>query len=223
MARALAANGAAKVYILGRRLSLLKEATSSNFPEVLVPLECDVTSKSSLQHVVDTVTAADGYVNLVVANSGVPGPLAGYDPTLSVSDLRKRLFDGVEPEDMTAAYHVNATGVFYTILAFLELLDEGNKRAVAGGGFGRPDQEDAKVPAVQSQVIVTASISAYMRGRWSAPSYVGSKAAVLQLSKQAASMLSPYGIRVNALAPGRECLNSPLQAASTSRPSDRSY
>jgi len=202
MARTLAANGAAKVYILGRRLELLRQAATANFPDVLAPLECDVTSKQSLQSAVDVVAAAHGYVNLVIANSGVPGPLAGYDPSLSVSDLRKKLFEGVEPDAMTAAYHVNATGALFTILAFLELLDEGNKRAVAGDGFGKPDKEGAEVPSVQSQVIVTASISAYMRGRWSAPSYVGSKAAVLQLSKQAASMLSPYGIRVNALAPG---------------------
>ena len=28
----------------------------------------------------------------------------------------------------TNTYHVNVTGAFYTILAFLSLLDEGNKR-----------------------------------------------------------------------------------------------
>lgn len=41
-----------------------------------------------------------------------------------------------------------------------------------------------------------------MRGPQSTPSYIGSKAAILQLTKQLAGMLSPYRIRANALAPG---------------------
>jgi len=202
MAEAFAKNGAKKVYILGRRLETL-EAAASSHPDIISPLQCDVTSKESLQAAVDAIAAESGHINLLCANSGVTGPVKGYDPSLSISDLRKRMFSEVDMAAFTDAFHVNVTGSLFTMLAFLELLDAGNKAALRGG-FGKPDKEGGLVPAVQSHVIFTASIAGYMRGKWSPPAYAGSKAAVLQLAKQAATMLSPYGIRSNALAPGRE-------------------
>ncbi len=199
MAKALATNGAKKVYILGRRVEPL-EAAAAAHEGVLVPIQCDVTSKDSLETAVRTITKDEGYVNLLCANSGVLGPTNGYNPELSVSQLRQRMFAEVDMQEFSNTFHVNVTGAFFTMLAFLELLDAGNKKALKGG-FGAP-LEGSSVPVVQSQVIFTASIAAYMRHRVTAPAYAGSKAAVVQLTKQAAHLLSPYGIRANALAPG---------------------
>ena len=103
-------------------------------------------------------------------------------------------------EDFTDAFHVNVTGAFYTLTAFLELLEAGNTNALAGG-YGAP-VNGSKAPSIQSQVIFTSSVSALMRSYYSTPAYAGSKAAILHLAKQAASQLAPYGIRVNALTPG---------------------
>jgi NAD(P)-dependent dehydrogenase (short-subunit alcohol dehydrogenase family) len=231
MARVLAANGAKRVYLLGRRLAVLEAAAREHDPHghVFVPLQCDVTSRDSLQAAVDRVTSEVGYVNLLVANSGVVGPSAGWHPTQTLSEIREGFFGKGKGEDaktageevmagMTEALRVNVTGAFYTLVAFLELLDAGNKRAVAAGSgkdgkeekvFGAPVHPGSDVPSIQSQVIVTSSIAAFSRMFMTTPAYGGSKAAIMQLTKHASSNLARFGIRANALAPGRKypCLS----------------
>ena len=168
-----------------------------------MPIQCDVTSVSSLQAAVDTVTSQTGFINLLVANSGVPGPTAGYDPSKPVSEIRKAIFTQETMDAMTQALHVNVSGAFYTMIAFLELLEAGNKNALKGG-FGKPDREGSDVQSVQSQVIVTSSVAAFSRSPASRPAYASSKAGIMHLTKQASSSLARYGIRANALAPGCE-------------------
>ncbi|ORY55248.1 short chain dehydrogenase [Pseudomassariella vexata] len=199
MAKALANAGAKKVYILGRRKDKL-DAAASETP-ALIPLECDVTSKESLQSVVDFITIDTGYINLLLANSGVVGPTKRYDPNLSISELRKSIFEDVSMDEFTQTFHVNVTGAFFTMMAFIELLDAGNKNALKGG-FGAPLKAGGPVPSIQSQIITTASIAAYSRATFSTPAYSGSKAAIAHLTKHASSNLVKYGIRVNAIAPG---------------------
>ncbi|KAF4773475.1 short-chain dehydrogenase [Colletotrichum scovillei] len=199
MARALVSQGAAKVYILGRRLEML-EAAAKEHPN-LIPHKCDVTSKEDLQSIVDRITKEVGYVNLVIANSGVLGPSVRFNPAHSISDLKKILFDDFSMTEMTEVLHVNITAAFFTMSAFLELLDAGNKNALKGG-FGKPDREGSDVIAIQSQVIFTSSISAFSRHFSSTPPYLASKTAIMQLTKQASSQLARHGIRVNGIAPG---------------------
>jgi NAD(P)-dependent dehydrogenase (short-subunit alcohol dehydrogenase family) len=199
MARALALNGARKVYILGRRLNLLEAAAQEHAS--LVPIQCDVTSKLDLQSAVDRITAEVGYVNLVVANSGTIGPAVRFNPTASVPELRQTLFDDFSMEGMNEALNVNITGAFFTMTAFLELLDAGTKNALQGG-FGKPVKEGSQVPSVQSQVIFTTSVSAFSRHWISSPPYMTSKVAIMQVTKHASTQLARFGIRVNAIAPG---------------------
>ncbi len=47
------------------------------------------------------------------------------------------MFDGCEMDEFTSTFHVNVTGALFTMFAFLELLDAGNKEAMKGG-FGAP-------------------------------------------------------------------------------------
>ena len=203
MARALAANGAKRVYILGRRLDVLKKAEQEHGQGIFTPIQCDVTSHDSLQSAVYQITAETGFVNLLVANSGAGGPHAVWNPSLPVSEVRANLFSQDLMEATTNTLDVNVTGAFYTLVAFLELLDAGNKNALKGG-FGAPAHPGSDVPSVQSQLIVTSSIAAFSRMYMSSPAYAASKAAILHLTKQASSNMAPYGIRANALAPGRE-------------------
>ncbi|EFX03703.1 short chain dehydrogenase reductase [Grosmannia clavigera kw1407] len=205
MARALALNGAQRVFVLGRRRAVLDAAVAEVNAEAeeacrasgsvsdgpLVAIVCDVTDKTSLQAAVNVVTA---------------DPVAGGRPVDNAA-LRRRLFDDVAMADVTAIFHVNVTAALFTMYAFLELLDAGNRSAVACGTYGAPAGPPSMTnprahPRIQSQVVFTSSIAGYTRSSLSAPAYVGSKAAVLQLAKQAAGVLAPYAIRVNALAPG---------------------
>jgi len=199
MARAFAGAGAKRVYILGRRAEKLESAASSH-PNI-IPMICDVTSKAALQEAVDQVTKDIGYVNVVIANAGNWGPIPGYNPQGTVQQLRESLFNGVSMEDFTKTFHDNMTSAFYTMLAFLELLDAGNKRALEGA-FGKPLKEGSKVPAIQSQAIFLGSIGGYSRFSFSPPGYMAAKSATVQLAKQAATNLAPYQIRVNVFAPG---------------------
>ncbi|KAK3897657.1 hypothetical protein C8A05DRAFT_19614 [Staphylotrichum tortipilum] len=201
MARALATNGAKRVFLLGRRLDVLEE-TCKEHPSIFAPIKCDVTSHASLQAAVDQIAAETGFINLLLANSGISGATSGWNPTLPLSEVRVKMFAGQAiMDDMTSTFNVNVTGAFFTIVAFLELLDAGNKKAVEGG-FGAPLTPGSDVPSIQSQVIVTSSISAYSRMAMSIPAYAASKAAILHLTKQASTSMARYGIRANALAPG---------------------
>lgn len=198
MTRALAFNGAQKVYIIGRRLDKLQETAKEH--ENIVPIQGDVTSKADLQTAVDKITQEVGYVNLVIANSGSIGPAVRFNPNSSIKELRETLFTNFNPEEMTDTLNLNVTAAFFTMTAFIELLDAGNKKALSGG-FGKP-AEGSSVPLIQSQVIFTTSVSAFSRHWSSSPPYLTSKVAIMQVAKHASTQLAPHGIRVNALAPG---------------------
>lgn len=202
MSEALAVNGASKVFLLGRRAEVLK-ASAAKYPDIMVPIVCDVCSKESLQSAVDEVSKTTKHINLLVANSGVGGTGVGYKPPMSLPELRAHLMS-VPMEDFTQTFHVNTTGAWFTLVAFLELLDAGNKHAVSGtpGAFGAPSSPERKAPSIQSQVIFTSSLAAHSRGHWTPPDYGSSKAALTFLMKQASTNLAQYGIRANVLAPG---------------------
>ncbi|KAJ6013219.1 hypothetical protein N7540_007810 [Penicillium herquei] len=192
MARGLEANGA-KVYIVGRRKDKLDEAAAMGIHGNIIPLQGDVTSKSSLEAVAAHIKAETGYVNLVIANSGILGPnypdlLPGKDGEIpSIEEVQKALWTP-PMETLAEAYTVNVIGVQYTAVAFLELLDKGNK-------MGNVRQT--------SQILVTSSIGAFYRAWQQAGiAYLTSKAAVTHLTKALASYLVQYRIRVNAIAPG---------------------
>ncbi|KAJ5288863.1 short-chain dehydrogenase [Penicillium angulare] len=198
--RALAANGAHKIYILGRRFEVLEKA-AAEYPNIVIAHQANVTSKDDLQIAVDRIKSEVGYVNLVVANAGMVGTPIQLNPAVSLSDLRQSLFTEFSMEDMNNTLNLNVTAAFFTMTAFLELLDAGTQNALKGG-FGRPLKEGSDVPSIQSQVIFMASISAFSRHWFSPPPYIASKTAIMQVAKHASTQLARFGIRVNAIAPG---------------------
>ncbi|KAJ5367373.1 hypothetical protein N7541_001314 [Penicillium brevicompactum] len=190
MTRALAVNGAHKIYILGRRLDVLEKA-AAEFPDVIIPHQADVTSKTDLQAAVDRIKSEVGYHWTPVR----------FNPTASLPELRQSLFTDFSMDGMNDALNLNITAAFFTMTAFLELLDIGTQNALKGG-FGKPLKEGSDVPSIQSQVIFTTSISAFSRHWTSSPPYLTSKVAIMQVAKHASSQLARFGIRVNAIAPG---------------------
>jgi NAD(P)-dependent dehydrogenase (short-subunit alcohol dehydrogenase family) len=189
MARGLALNGAHKVYIIGRRQDVLQKAAESVPTGNIIPLVGDVTSKESLSSVVQSIEKDVGYINVLIANSGISGQPAKISPQMSIEDFQKEMWSA----DFAAylnTFAVNTAAAWYTVIAFLALLDRGNKK-------GNVKQK--------SQVIATSSIASFNRVVLSGYSYGQSKAALTHMMKQLATGLAPYGIRANVLCPGCEC------------------
>ncbi|PVH94999.1 3-oxoacyl-reductase [Periconia macrospinosa] len=191
--KALAANGAHRIYIIGRRQDKLEEAARNIDPKIVIPLQGDVTDLSSLLQLSQTIESQIGYVNLVVANAGAMGPRPlkappGSTTPPTLAEYRAHALQA-PMEDFTQTYAVNNTAVHYTALAFLNLLDAGNKFQNMGADW-------------RSQIIATSSIGGFSRLPGASFAYNSSKAAVTHMMKMMATAFVPYGIRCNVLAPG---------------------
>jgi len=73
MAKALGANGAAKVFVIGRREHVLQTAAKSVESGNIIPIVGDITSKESLQRIVSQITSEVGFINILIANAGRSG------------------------------------------------------------------------------------------------------------------------------------------------------
>lgn len=191
-ARALDANGAKAVYIIGRRKEKLDEVVKTAVNGSVKPIVGDVSTKESLEKIADQVRQEQGFINLLFANAGVIGPkMAPYFPKEgkpSVKEYSQAIL-GPDMSDFTATYHTNVTAVTYTVGVFLDLLDAGNKKQNL---------------AQTSQIIVTSSIAGFSRQTAAGLAYSASKAAVTHLVKNMATAFSQNGfrIRANVIAPG---------------------
>lgn len=154
-----------------------------------MPVPCDVTNRDDLKSAAKFIEEQVGYVNLLVANSGIGGPSSSVPPGASIAEVQETLFS-IPMEEFTNTYHVNCTAVFYTVIAFLRLLDEGNNNKSYQGG--------------RSQVIATSSIGSFNRRITAGFAYGTSKAATTMMLKVLATYLVPYKIRANVLCPGCE-------------------
>ncbi|KAK7054380.1 hypothetical protein VNI00_003574 [Paramarasmius palmivorus] len=227
MATALENNGAT-VYIVGRRLQKLQEAARQNSRfNKIIPLEGDVTSRESLLRIVEVVKTRHGYIDLLVNNAGIiknlyshplpspttstnqplksppsPPPSPSHIPTLpSIHAFQAALWDAGTHDDFAETFATNVTAVYYTTVAFLDLLHQGNVRK-------QPNETPSLGPTPQppfhaSQVISISSSGAFrVDSKILSMSYTLSKAACTHLGKTMANLLSPWGIRSNVLAPG---------------------
>jgi NAD(P)-dependent dehydrogenase (short-subunit alcohol dehydrogenase family) len=195
MARALALNGAHKVYIVGRRQAALDAAAKSVTTNNIIPIVGDVTSQEAIAAVVSRITSETGYINLLLANSGILGPQAAITqplpPSSTVQDFVSA-WGAISFEEYRKTFEVNSVAVWFSIMAFLPLLDEGNKKENV---------------SQKSQIITTSSIGGFNRAVPGGYAYGQSKAAATHMMKQLATGLAPYGIRSNAIAPGCEFLD----------------
>ena len=146
-----------------------------------------MTSKESLAAVAKQIEDDVGFVNLVIANSGTAGPGAGvFKEDASLAEVRDLIWN-TPMDEFNETLHINITGVLYTIAAFLDLLDRGNKK-------GNLSQH--------SQVIGVSSIGGFCRDVLTNLSYQTSKAGVTHLMKMLSTTCGKYNIRHNTLAPG---------------------
>ena len=154
MTKALAANGAKRIYIIGRRQSKLEEAASLA-PSIIVPLVGDVTSKNDLAALSARIRDEVGYINLLICNSGMLGPNVSVQPgTVDVEEYASKAFE-MDMDAFGQTMNVNVAAVLWSAYAFLGLLGKGNERGEKGGS------EAYLGGQVKSQIIVTSSIAAY--------------------------------------------------------------
>ncbi|KAJ4388615.1 hypothetical protein N0V93_006074 [Gnomoniopsis smithogilvyi] len=188
--KALEQNGA-KVYIIGRRKEVLEKVAKEEAKHGnIIPIQGDATSKEDLERIVAQITKETGYINLLVANAGITGPMFTSPNTLAPStplaDLQKQLWN-VDPAGFDQTFSVNVRAVYFSIVAFLPLLEAGNQKGNV---------------AQSSQAIITSSIGGFNREPLAHFSYSASKAAVTHMAKQFATVFGKYKIRFNVIAPG---------------------
>lgn len=160
----------------------------TNNYSVIIPLKGDITSQESLRAMAQSIRDEVGYINLLIANAGVTGPmLESLKKNYTLKDFVEHAW-ATPMEDFTSTYHTNCTALYYTVLAFLELLDEGNTR----GNY------------MKSQVIATASTASFLRHPRAGYAYLSSKAGVISMIKALSTFCVPWGIRFNAIAAGRQ-------------------
>ena len=149
MTKTLAANGAKKIYIIGRRAEKLDEAASLA-PSVIIPIQGDVTSKSDLSRISSQIQSQEGYIDLLICNSGMLGPNVSVPPggEVEIDEYASKAFE-MDMASFNQTMNVNVAAVLWTAYAFLGLLGKGNEKKNYLAG------------QVKSQIIVTASIAAY--------------------------------------------------------------
>ncbi|KAF7293985.1 2OG-Fe oxygenase [Mycena kentingensis (nom. inval.)] len=217
MAAALENNGAT-VYIVGRRLDVL-ETTAREISKhgKVIPVEGDVTDRDSLLAIVETVKNGHGYIDLLVNNAGIvrnlydhPLPSPGDSspdsepsapnsppPAPSIKSFQAALWNSGSPDGFAETFSTNVTSVYYSTVAFLELLAAGNlrKQERAGRDVGRP-------PMFSSQVLSVSSSGGFrLDAKILSLSYTLAKTACTHLGKLLANLLAPWGIRSNVIAP----------------------
>ncbi|KAH0275425.1 NAD(P)-binding protein, partial [Aureobasidium melanogenum] len=174
MTKALASNGAKKIYIVGRRKEKLEEAASFN-PSVIIPVVGDVTSKDALKAVASRVESETGYINLLVCNSGTMGPVTGVNNReVSIAEYAAAAMNQ-SWDEVTSTLNINVAAVL----------------------FKHPMANKTK-----SQILVTGSIAGFQKQPNQSMAYKASKAATIHVAKNLSSELWPFDIRCNALAPG---------------------
>lgn len=194
-ARALDANGAKAVYIVGRREDTLQEAAKTGVNGTIKPIVGDVSDKDSLSRIAEQVRKEQGFVNLLFCNAGISGlrvrdylPKKAEGENPSLKEVQEALW-APDMHDFSQVTHINNTAVFYTAVAFLDLLDAANKK--------RNVPQDA-------QILVTSSIAGFSRHLASSFAYSTSKAATNHQVKMLSTYLAQSGfhIRCNLIAPG---------------------
>lgn len=189
--QALSANGA-KVYITGRRTEALDRAAKEHSPQRHSDSTCgqitpigptDVRSKDDLQQLVKEIEAKEGYLSLLVAAAGIPGPKEPRPDTDDAKELKKHSWDSEGVDDWNETFNSDVTSVYWTTLALLPLL------------------QAAPADHYPSAIVIS-SMSGMMRHSQAHFAYNAAKAATAHLSKMMSKEFARYGVRVNSIAPG---------------------
>jgi NAD(P)-dependent dehydrogenase (short-subunit alcohol dehydrogenase family) len=133
----------------------------------------DVSDSDQVQALVDDAVAAHGGIDVVFANAGIAA-----QPGFGVEGGQQ--LDSIESDVWDRVLGINLNGALYTMRSAAAVM----KRQ----GSGR--------------IVVTSSIAGLRSERIVCYGYIASKAAVINLVRQAALELATHGVLVNAICPG---------------------
>ena len=133
----------------------------------------DVSDADRVQAMIDGVVAAEGGIDVVFANAGI-----GARPGFAVDGGQH--IDSIERSAWDQVIGVNLNGIMFTIGSAAA--------AMRRQGSGR--------------IVVTSSVAGLRPEPVVCYGYIASKAAILNVVRQAALDLAPHGVRVNAICPG---------------------
>jgi NAD(P)-dependent dehydrogenase (short-subunit alcohol dehydrogenase family) len=134
--------------------------------------QLDVSDRNQVRGLIDDVVSEHGGVDVLYANAGISLEPGITDPRGGIA--------AVDTEDWGRVLGVNLNGVVFSMGAAAEVM----KKQGAG------------------KIVVTASNAGLKVEPLVGYSYAATKAAVIQVVRQAAVELAPHGVNVNAIAPG---------------------
>ena len=173
-ARRFVAEGA-KVAITGRDAGRLEAAVRDLGPNAQA-LVADVTDIAATEAAVARAAERFGKLDILFANAGIPGATPA---------------GATKPEVFEQVIRTNLTGVFFTVQAALQYLNDG------------------------ASMILNGSVISVL-GNPGYSAYAASKAGVRAMARVLASELSPRGIRVNVVSPG--ATRTPIWGAALATP-----
>lgn len=173
-ARRFVAEGA-KVAITGRDAGRLEAAARDLGPNAQA-LVADVTDIAATEAAVARAAERFGKLDILFANAGIPGATPA---------------GATKPEVFEQVIRTNLTGVFFTVQAALQHLNDG------------------------ASIILNGSVISVL-GNPGYSAYAASKAGVRAMARVLASELSPRGIRVNVVSPG--ATRTPIWGAALATP-----
>ena len=173
MAEGLAEQGARVVMADVNADALHRKARELSERQLRVyPELCDVRDEKAVDALVESALKRLGRLDAAFANAGIS---AGPGPYTAQGTL-----DSVSMADWENVIRINLTGVFATI------------RAAA-----RPMKAQRS-----GRIVVTASSAGIRGDKLVGYAYAATKAAVINLVRQAAIELAPFNVQVNGIAPG---------------------
>jgi NAD(P)-dependent dehydrogenase (short-subunit alcohol dehydrogenase family) len=136
------------------------------------PQTLDVADRAALDAALDAVAARHGRLDVVVANAGTTAGPGYLSETGQLAGVNDAQWDRV--------LQINLTSVFATIRAAARHMR----------------------PARRGRILTVASVAGMKSEVMVGYAYAATKAGVINLTRQAAMELAPFGVTVNALAPG---------------------
>ena len=138
----------------------------------VVPAVCDISDAAAVASTVQDAAGRFSSLDVVFANAGIPGERRPDGPASVIEQVRH--------EDWDRVLSVNLNGVLHSIQAAAAVMR----------------------PQGSGRIVVTASTAGLRADPMVGYGYVASKAAVVNMVRQAALDLAPHNVRINAIAPG---------------------